>query len=255
MRYSVLTYIFGGYESVHEVLEKDKDAEYILVTDDETLKSDTWNIIVDKMDGKSIMEKCYYVRFHPFVYVHTDMVVRLDSSIGINKPLGVFINKMEDGNYDRCLMIHPRRNTLTDEYHQWVRSRGYSQEQADYCLHILTQEFYYDLSYKGLFQGCFEIVKYNYINREINHLTYMYLHDVALNGDIDRIDQTILTFVINYYFTGFLGTIKVLPVPQDVITDGRYMQWYYHGTNNPIKQFPSIEPMMFNKPCKVWMPT
>ena len=33
-RYSVLTYIFNGYEKVHEIIEKDEDAEYILVTDD-----------------------------------------------------------------------------------------------------------------------------------------------------------------------------------------------------------------------------
>ena len=39
MRYTVLTYIFNDYERVHEVKEKDPDADYVLVTDDPHLTS------------------------------------------------------------------------------------------------------------------------------------------------------------------------------------------------------------------------
>ena len=39
MRYTVLTYIFNGYEQVHEVGEKDPKADYVLVTDDPKLTS------------------------------------------------------------------------------------------------------------------------------------------------------------------------------------------------------------------------
>ena len=41
VKYSVLTYIFDGYEIVQEIEQKDPEAEYILVTDDPNLKSDT----------------------------------------------------------------------------------------------------------------------------------------------------------------------------------------------------------------------
>jgi hypothetical protein len=40
MKYSVLTYIFGGGELLREV-PKDPNIEYICVTDDETLQSDS----------------------------------------------------------------------------------------------------------------------------------------------------------------------------------------------------------------------
>ena len=40
-RYTVITYIFGNYEKVHEVLEKDPEADYVLVTDNPNLHSDT----------------------------------------------------------------------------------------------------------------------------------------------------------------------------------------------------------------------
>ena len=46
-KYSVLCYIFNGYEQVREVQEKDPNAEYILVTDDPKLKSNTWKVVYD----------------------------------------------------------------------------------------------------------------------------------------------------------------------------------------------------------------
>ena len=116
MRYSVLTYIFNGYEIVQEIEEKDPEAEYILVTDDPSLKSDTWTIILDQSRGRS-----------PF---HTDIVLRVDGSIKILKSLKPLIDKFENGKYDRCLMIHPRRNTLPEEYDIWCRFRRYPRSQA-----------------------------------------------------------------------------------------------------------------------------
>lgn len=250
MKYSVLTYIFGGYECVHEIEHKDKDAEYILVTDDKNLRSDTWTIVVDNRKNFTIMEKCYYVRFHPFEYVHTDIVVRLDSSIGIKAPLTPFIDKMVGGNYDRCLMIHPRRNRIEAEYSVWVKNRGYSQAQADKYLDFMDS-FDYPRDYEGLFQGCFEIVRKNDINQRINHCTYFLLQYYSEDGHMDRVDQTILSFVINYSFSTF---IKVLPVLQDILIESPYMQWYYHNTYKPILQKSVIQPKMFNGFCKVFTP-
>lgn len=40
-KYSVVAFIFGDYENVHEILEKDDDVEYLLITDNKNLKSDT----------------------------------------------------------------------------------------------------------------------------------------------------------------------------------------------------------------------
>ena len=37
-RYTVLTYIFNHYEKVHEIREKDPEADYVLITDDPQLK-------------------------------------------------------------------------------------------------------------------------------------------------------------------------------------------------------------------------
>ena len=85
MRYTVLTYIFNGYEIVQEIGKKDPDADYVLVTDDPNLKSDTWRVVLDQTRGRSPFGKCYEVRHHPFRYVNTDIVVRIDGSIKMLK--------------------------------------------------------------------------------------------------------------------------------------------------------------------------
>ena len=59
-RYSVVTYIFGDYEKLREIQGTlDPDAEYICITDNPDLKSDTWQIIqfVSSKDNLSAMDK------------------------------------------------------------------------------------------------------------------------------------------------------------------------------------------------------
>ena len=73
---------------------------------------------------------------------------------------------MQDGQYDRCLMVHPSHRTMQEEYDAWVGYRRYSQEYADHALATL-QRMGYDMQYQGLFQACFEVVRNNKINNEI----------------------------------------------------------------------------------------
>ena len=207
MRYTVLTYIFNGYERVHEVKEKDPDADYVLVTDNPHMTSETWRVIYDPMPRYSAFAKCYTVRFHPFNYADTPIIVRIDGSIGINKSLKPIVDEFERGKFDRCLMIHPHRNTLPSEYDVWV----------------------------------------NRVNNEINDLTFGLLCLMG-TGSIERVDQTITSAVINRFFSG----LKVLPVSEDIITDGKLMQWYFHNSDKSIPQkTDNIEPILCGKPCKI----
>lgn len=245
--YTVFTYIFGGYEKVHEVMEKDPDAEYILVTDDQNLKSKTWEVVYDpSLNGRTIMDKCYYTRFHLWKYAHTDTIVRIDGSIGINHSFAPLVKAFREGDYDRCLMIHPTRDNFKEELDVWCNTRNYKPEVAERCIKMM-QCFGYDFNYHGMIQGCFEIVKNTPINHDINRFTYA-LMTYTGGDDIDRLDQHITTFVIHTQFPN----LKVLAVSQMLITDGMYLQWYHHGTSMPIAIAPEIPPMLFNKPIPIW---
>jgi hypothetical protein len=93
-KYSILTFVFGEYEKLHEIGEMDSEVEYICVTDNENLKSDTWKIVVDhELDGKGVFDKCFSVRYNPFKYVSSDVVVTVDGSIGLHKPISPLVNK------------------------------------------------------------------------------------------------------------------------------------------------------------------
>ena len=131
MRYTVLTYIFDNYERVHEIAHKEDDVEYLLITDNPRLHSNTWTVCIDPtLDYLSTFDKCYRVRFHPFHYATTDTVVRIDGSIGIRGSLTPLVDAVIKGNYDRCLMIHPNRNNIEQEYDVWCRHRDYPLKQV-----------------------------------------------------------------------------------------------------------------------------
>lgn len=247
-RYTVLTYIFNGYEKVHEVREKDPEAAYVLVTDDPNLKSDTWKVIYEPFPGVSAFGKCYQVRFHPFRFVDTPIVVRIDGSIEVRKSLKELVEKFEKGKYDRCFMIHPHRNLIPDEYNVWVKYRGYSVQQAGRCMKAM-ERMGYDLQSKGLIQGCFEILNNSKKNDELNDLVFGNLCLLAAGGRIERIDQTITSFVLQRFFP----KMKLLLVSENIITDGELMQWYLHNSDKPIAlKKDTIEPYLYDKPVKVW---
>src|SRR5574344_1312138 len=83
-RYSVLSYIIGNYEVVHEIEEITEGVEYVLVTDNHSLTSSTWNVVyVDNPHPEDPFDLCYQIRFNPFDYVTTDIVIRIDGSMRV----------------------------------------------------------------------------------------------------------------------------------------------------------------------------
>ena len=249
-KYTVMTYIFGGYEFPHEVMEKDPDAEYLLITDDPNLKSATWQVVYDpSLKGRNPIEANYDVRLHPFRYAHTDVVVRLDGSIELKKSLAPLLKAFNDGGYDRCLMIHPARNNFAQELECWITQRNYPQEVADRTLRMMKAWGYDVDGYQGMFQGCFEIVRNTEKNRDINRLTYQLMKYTGGEEVIDRLDQHIFSFVVNTLHQD----LKVLPVSENLITMGsKWAQWYIHKSMRPISNPGKIQPMMFNHPCECW---
>ena len=175
--------------------------------------------------------------------------MRVDGSIGINKSLKPIVDEFCRGKYDRCLMIHPHRNTLPSEYDVWVKTRGYPRSQADKCM-VALKRMGYDLMQEGLYQGCFEVLKDNRVNNDINDLTFALLCLMG-TGIIERIDQTITSAIINRFY----GNLKVLPVSEDIITDGDLMQWYFHNSDKAIPQKTDlIAPIFCGKPVTCFYP-
>ena len=47
MKYTILTCLFGDYDTLKDPEEIDEDAKYICITDRKDLQSNVWNIIYD----------------------------------------------------------------------------------------------------------------------------------------------------------------------------------------------------------------
>ena len=149
-KYSILTFVFGEYEKLHEIGEMDSEVEYICVTDNENLKSDTWEIVVDhELDGKGVFDKCFSVRYNPFKYVSSDVVVTVDGSIGLHKSISPLVNKFIESDCDASFLIHAYRDNLIVEYNTWVAYRKFPLERARKHVNFLGG-LGYDFNKKGL---------------------------------------------------------------------------------------------------------
>lgn len=243
--FTVLTYIINGYEKVHHINKKSSRAEYILVTDDRNIKSDEWEVIYVDNPYDDPFELCYQIRFNPFKYCNTDICIRIDGSMGIDGDLDRMVDKFNEGGYDLCVMAHPTRNTMYDEYVAWCQYRGYDVKQANKCLTYMNVMEGYDVKkIKGLYQFNFMIMRNNRMNENWMRMTYSTLKYLAADDKmIERVDQTIGSFILNKYF----NNSKVMVVSEK-ICDGSYFTWYAHNSDTKLMICDNnIEPYLFNK--------
>ena len=246
-KYSILTYNIGGYEIMHPIKCKSEIAEYVYVTDNKELKSDDWTMVyVDNNNPADNFDLLWTIRYNPFVFVNTDVVMKIDGSMEIVGNTDELYNRFIEGDYNACVMIHPHRNTMLEEYGAWIQMRQYPIEQANKCLGYMAAMEGYDIEkFKGLYQYNFMIQRNDRYNRNWNSMTYALLKYLApINKAVDRLDQTIGSFVLNKYFDDG----KIMTVSQEIIR-GKYFNWCAHTTNLKMNvPSPTIEPYLFNKP-------
>jgi len=89
------------------------------------------------------------------------------------------------------------------------------------------------------------------VNADLNDQVFNLLRELAEDGHMERVDQTILSFVANHYYA---NRMNVLAVPERIITDGRLMTWYQHNSDRPNLHKQTIVPVMFNKPSAIFCP-
>ena len=247
-KYSILMYNFNNYELMREPKEVDPECEYVYVTDNPDLKSNVWKVVVatDLMD-KPIYERCAYVRYNQFKYCTTDICISIDGSMQINKSLRKLYDEFMKDNYDIGLSIHPERHNLVEEYGAWIYTRGYDRMKAQKAINMMSA-LGYDFNYKGQYQLGMKICKNTKRNQEINDLTFQLLKALDKDG-IERLDQPIYSFVLNYYH----NDLKAFPMSQQVF-QSEYITWCFHNTNNPIpyNKYNDEDKYMFNQLVKLY---
>ena len=197
-KYSILTYNFGNYEILKDPIEMDPDCEYICVTDQTVFHSETkWTIrVATNIPGNTPFDKVLYVRYHPFEFVHTDTVLLIDSSIHIIKSLSFLFNDFNASAKTLGICVHPERSTFPTEYQTWINYRAYPIESAIENLERMRSTAY-DLSFNGLYQVGFMLVKNNSMVMDFFKTVY---NECKRNDTMERIDQIIFSYVLNSRF-------------------------------------------------------
>ena len=235
---------------MREIAHKSPHAEYIYVTDDRSITSKTWEVrYIDNPNHEDIFNACYNIRFNPFDYATTDVVLRIDGSIQCLDKTDEIIKYFNRGGYDICLLAHPKRLSMSEEYDEWCKTREYSRTQANRVLSHMTGQGYDVTNYRGLYQFGFMIQRRNPVNEELNAATLSLLRELAPEGKaVERIDQTIGSFIINSQFS---DRLKVMVVDERIL-HSKYFRHFPHGSWKENEFFGFvIQPYWANKPVKI----
>lgn len=231
IKYSILTYVIGDYEVLREVkydIKQTPYVEFICVTDNPELKSDTWKIIYDEdldNDNMTCWDKVFNVRYNLFKYCTNDICLRIDGSLEIKQPLDELIDEFERGNYDGCLMIHSYRDLVINELLAWFYYKNYSSIETIGQINYMCNILHYDFNKKGLIEQTIAINRKSKLTDIIDNEMLKLLR--VSNKHVTRLDQTMFTALITakYHNKNWLFI-------DNTIMNGKYLQKYEHGDLN-----------------------
>ena len=233
IKYTVLTFLFGDYDTFKEPEEVDENATYVCVTDRKDLTSKVWNIIYEPaLDTNAFtnIQKSFYVKYYGlwnYIAKDSEFVVRLDASIQIHKSLRPIIEYMYKNDYDCLLQYHNSRTDVIDEYNAWIRERqGYNPEYKDIFIRKMC-ELGYDINMSGLLGTTIQIY----------HIAPNVIQFVKDANDIinqtsnyqDNNDQCYYTYALYKNF----HNLNILFTNTQIIASD-YMDYCYHGSDEVV---------------------
>lgn len=239
MKYTVLTYLVGNYDKTHKILTRTPDVDYVIVTDN-PLYVDTsgYRVVYDPDLEKlgNAFDKILYIRYHPFKYVDTPIVLKIDASVQVKGDLTKLFQDFEKSESQLAIHLHPTRQTPVEELTAWVQSRGMGVDEANKVLQFMAQFEGYDVkNYKSMVQLSWSMEKNKPAITKLDELAYAVNKYVGGDNDF-RCDQVVYSFVIAKYFN---------QLPIDVwdmrILQGNLFDWYPHGSDTPFKPMKTSE--------------
>lgn len=243
-KYSILSCIFGGYEMIREVENPDPDIEYIMVTDDENLTSDTWTILFypNILDFPEGPDRWAYVRYHPFEFVNTDICLYIDGSVQIkDNPISILEEfEASDWEYGTLMntLAESGTNSIEVEVERWAHYGfyGYCHQDAGRVLDFLKKQGWEDKF--GLVQSTMIIYKNTKFTNMINNHTWTIMWLWGKDYTVDRINQTALTYAIHKL--AWHDSRFIILHPRNLWC--KYFEYCYH--HSYISQKKAFEPFV-----------
>lgn len=242
-KYTVLSFNFNGYDKLREPLSVDPNADYVFVTDKPT-KSKYWNVIVDtRLANRNPIYAAYYVRWHPFEYVKTDIVIVIDASIKINSSLSDIYVAFANSGADYAPMCSVYKND-EEKIAFWHKSTkridSYEVERLTYMIDKLHQSLW-----KGSVGMAIGLIRNTFhIQHYMKHV-WRYLLALGRNGVPHRLDEVIAHKVLWFYN----DVLDIFPLSVQVI-QSNYMTYCEHKSDTPVNKYPDYDQYFYlcNKP-------
>jgi len=231
-KYSILTCIFAGYEMVREVPDPNPEIEYLLITDNPDLKSETWNIVYypKLLDYPEGPDRWAYVRYHPFEFTNTDICLYIDGSVQIKSDPIDMLEQFANSNWEYGTLQNTIVNDIRTEVNRWAYYGyyGFSSENANRVIRFLDDA---DYKSEGLVQSTMIIYKNTRLAHAINDHTWTTMFLWGSNYQVDRINQTALTYAL--YKMAYQNPRFILMHPRFLWC--KWFDYCYHNTRESQK--------------------
>jgi len=228
-KYSVLTFNFGDYDILREPVEVDPECEYVHITDDPNTKSDVWNVVyTNKFKDKDPIYASFYVRWHPFEFVHTDECIIMDCSIKIRKKLSKLVDEVFENGYEMGVIIqHYGKDRTYSKLNFWRDERNLSEEEYANSLAYIKENW--NTEYRGYIEATVRVAKNDAINTKINKRIWEDCLKLGINGSPLRLDEIPFSIIMQTEFKN----MKVMKFDRRLI-QGDYMRFNWHKKEIPM---------------------
>lgn len=235
--YSILSYNFNGYDLLREPLFP-YNGDLVYVTD-RNVRSKNWSVIMDgKLKNADPVYAAYYVRYHPFEYISSNVAVIVDSSIQINDDITPIVDAFIRSGADMTVMCTSYRSDEDKlEYWRTHLKRLDKGDMEKYVRFISGHKQSNELGSIGL---AFQIVRNNERTRAFLDACWNELLKLG-NGAPARLDEVIVHKMLKSYMECGLS----LYIVSIQIIQSSYMTYMMHNTTLPVERYPNYDQMCY----------
>lgn len=164
-RYTVITALFGNYECLRDNQYQRNDVDYLCITDNPNLKSNTWKILLNPKQLNpewSTRKKTYYVRYHLFEFCNTPNAIWIDGSIELND-ISSILDYFDNGIYN---ILHLGGY----QFKKWFKHFSLYGENCKYIDNVNKEHF---LFYHNKIQNLLEYLNTKNIDMDNQHFYHI----------------------------------------------------------------------------------
>ena len=229
-KYAVVTFLFNRYDLLREPIMVDENADYYCLTDDKELSSDKWTCLyVPEFDTDDLtgVQKTYMAKysFYKYIQYKYEYYITIDASIEIASKLSPIIEYTEKNEFDIGLSMHPNRTRWSDEYNEWIKTRGLNPYYAETFYKYSNSLGFDAKAENGLIECTVKVYKNSSNVIDFIDDVYLTLKDVVSFKDSN--EQCYLTCVYKRH----MKNLNAFFFTRQLYSNSKYFNSYYHKTN------------------------